>query len=277
MRQEQPMRRFIVASAEQNSVEYDAPNWVVALGLALDHWNAAESLERLAVERLANGTLIAKDLRGGGRYVVRASSQPNGSASVIDESKDALASWLTEIDEASDTGAACRAAVAAAQIVIACDGASVLQLEETGLRFVAASGPVGAELIGKVIPSDVGAAGFSVTHRQIMVLYDAGEEAGHFSDVDRDTGYETRNLCCVPVMVGDDVLGVLEVINVPSSEPFHAEAMKGLERVAHRLAVRLSNGGAGAWPRLSDPSEQTDPDFDGGITQDLFELPPDDE
>lgn len=273
------MARFKVVPASGVPMDVEAPNWLVALGLGLERLDEADDLDRLACERLSNGTLIAKDLRGGRRYVVQAEADQASSespAGVLDQS-DAFASWLDDIDQASSPIFAYQAALAAAQVAVPCDSASVLQLEDRGLRFVAASGPIATQLVGRYIPSDAGAAGFAVHHRQLMVLYDVGDDPRHFTEIDDTTGYQTRNLCCVPVMLGDKVYGVIEVVNVPSGEPFNTESMNNLERVAHRLAVRIAEGSPVERARLSEPSVEwagDDLSFGDPETLDDLEMEP---
>lgn len=252
------MKRFVVSSAEGEPVQVEAANEIVALGLALDRSGQADRIERLACERLANGTFIAKDLRGGARYVVHPPPDEDQPVTLDPDndlmSVDAFASWLGDIDESASPSFAFQAALAAAQVAVPCDSASVLQLEPKGLRFVAASGPIATQLVGRYIPADAGAAGFAVHHRQLMVLYDVGDDPRHFTEIDESTGYQTHNLCCVPVMYGDSIYGVIEVVNVPSGDTFNKVAMNNLERVAQRLARRLARGTAEPQPRLSDPT-----------------------
>jgi GAF domain-containing protein len=183
---------------------------------------------------------------------------------------DAFDSWLADIDNAGSAVFASQAALAAAQVAVACDSASVLQLDERGLRFVAASGPIAAQLVGRYIPADAGAAGFAVQHRQVMVLYEVGDDPRHFDAIDNETGYQTRNLCCVPVVHHDNVYGVIEVVNLPPGEGLSAESIHKLERVSSRLARRFA---VGRPTRLSEatpaPDETGDPEsFSDPVTLD---------
>jgi hypothetical protein len=247
--------RYKVVPAGAEALEVEGDNWIIALGVALEQVGAATRMSRLACETLPNGTVIAKDLRGSGRFVVQplaeSSDDPpsdDGEAlrtldpEVDMVEADSIASWLQDIDEAASPIFAAQAALAAAQMAVPCDSASVLQLDSRGLRFVAASGPIATQLVGRYIPSDAGAAGFAVQHRQVMVLYDVADDARHYEAIDEETGYTTRNLCCMPVVHNDHVYGVIEVINIPSGEPFSTEAVGALERIAGRLGRRFHTG-----------------------------------
>lgn len=261
--EEDSVHRYSVSPSKGDPIELVGPNGLVALGLALQELGELDSLERLACERLPNGTLIAKDLRGGRRYVVQ--DLDAGKVAASDQAPaddpDGFASWLLDIDRAGSSVAAYQAALAGAQVAVPCDSASVLQLDEKGLRFVAASGPIAAQLVGRYIPSDAGAAGFAVQHRQLMVLHEVSNDPRHFDEIDRATGYQTNNLCCVPVMRGDQVFGVVEVVNIPTGEAFNKDAMSNLERVAQRLAGRLHRGSP-ILSSLADPSRALEVDED---------------
>lgn len=259
------MKHFVVVPAGLEPVELQAANWVVALGLVLDQLGKASSLGRLACETLPNGTVIAKDLHGSGRYVIHEQAffpEETDEFRTLDpddelEEIDAFEAWLQDIDESASTVFAAQAALAAAQAAVISESGSVLHLDEHGLRFVAASGPVAAELVGRYIPSDAGAAGFSVQHRQVMVLSDVAGSSRHYEEIDKVTGFTTRNLCCVPLVHGETVYGVIEVVNFPDDGTFGTESRERLERVANRLGRRFARG---ARPRLADATPPEDAD-----------------
>lgn len=248
------MKTYVVSPAGEKPVPIKAPNWMVALGEVLNDLHAISSLQRLACEVLPNGTVIATDLKGGGRFVIQERLAVTSSHPLlVDEDLrtldpdldlvevDAFDSWLADIDDAGSSMFACQAALAASQMAVPCESASVLLLEDRGLRFVAAAGPVADQLVGRHIPPHVGAAGFAVQHRQAMVLYEMPDTPRHYEAVDNDTGYLTRNLCCVPVVYDDLVHGVIEVLNFPVNEPFDGEGIAMLEKVAKRLGRRLAS------------------------------------
>lgn len=256
------MPTFEVSPSGSDPTTVEAPNWLVALGLALEAAGNATDLRRLACEVLPNGTAIAKDLQGGARYVVQPEAvdepeddplrtlDPDADLTEI----DAFDSWLNDIAEAGSTMFACQAALAAAQMAVPCDGASVLLLEPQGLRFVAASGPIATQLVGRYIPPDAGAAGFALQHRQVMVLREVGDDSRHYEQIDQETGYTTNNLACVPVMAEDGVFGVIEVLNFPDTFAYGTQGIDELERVARILGRRLKHAGpltAGHRPTLA--------------------------
>jgi putative methionine-R-sulfoxide reductase with GAF domain len=243
--------------------EVDAANWLIALGEVLERTGRVGQLRRLACEVLPNGSVIAKELHGSDRYVVheRLAEESDEDIRTLDpdtdmEQIDSFASWLTDIDEAASPVFASQAALAAAQVAVPCDSASVLQLDTRGLRFAAAAGPIATQLVGRYIPADAGAAGFAVQHRQVMVLYEVADDPRHYQELDKETGYKTRNLCCVPIVYDDVMIGVIEVVNFPTGEPFDATSITKLERVAHHLGRRIVNRGPVATLASATPADE---------------------
>ncbi|MFT7517943.1 MAG: GAF domain-containing protein [Kiritimatiellia bacterium] len=242
------------------AIHVEGENWLVALGKILHSIGRMDQINRLACEVLSNGTVIAKDLQGTGRFVVHElSSEAHRhirrspvAKSTFGHVDATLEAWLADIDHAASSMFASQAALAAAQMAVPCDSASILQLDHRGLRFVAASGPIATQLVGRFIPADAGAAGFAVQHRQVMVLYEVAEDPRHYQELDKATGYQTRNLCCVPVLSADQVFGVIEVLNFPDGKPFTTQSVNVLKRIAQHLGRRLAN--SGPIPRMSDPT-----------------------
>uniref|UniRef100_H2Y6F3 Phosphodiesterase n=1 Tax=Ciona savignyi TaxID=51511 RepID=H2Y6F3_CIOSA len=58
-----------------------------------------------------------------------------------------------------------------------------------------------------------GIAGAAVTTKQILNIPDAYSDPRFNREVDKATGYTTRSVLCIPIMGGDEVHGVVEMIN----------------------------------------------------------------
>lgn len=257
------MKHYTVVPAGLEPQQVEAANWLIALGEVLQSTGRVGQLRRLACEVLPNGSVIAKELHGADRYVVHETvgDELDEDIATLDPDTDfveidSFASWLEDIDEAASPVFASQAALAAAQVAVPCDSASVLMLDTKGLRFVAAAGPIATQLVGRYIPADAGAAGFAVQHRQVMVLYEVADDPRHYQELDKETGYQTRNLCCVPVVYDDVMIGVIEVVNFPTGQPFHADSIGNLERVAYHLGRRISNRGPVATLSAASPVDE---------------------
>ena len=85
-------------------VEVDAPNWLVALGVGLDQLGEVTSIDRLACEVLANGKVIARDVRTGTGFVVQIAvptpeTVPVAADVEVSDAEDTLIAALPEPPE----------------------------------------------------------------------------------------------------------------------------------------------------------------------------------
>lgn len=92
-------------------------------------------------------------------------------------------------------------------------------------------------------------AGFAAQHRKMLNLkdvYDDKELAGYsphlrfLQDVDKRTGYRTKHMLVAPITdQGGDLVGVIQLINNKSGQPFPAMVQDGVRELAQNLAVAL--------------------------------------
>ncbi len=98
------------------------------------------------------------------------------------------------------------------------DGSAILLInkEHTALTFAAIHSRnegVAQKLPGMEVPMGTGIAGWVAEHRKPVILTNAREDA-RFSDiVDSKTDYETTDLMAAPIILGSELVGVLEVVN----------------------------------------------------------------
>jgi len=72
-----------------------------------------------------------------------------------------------------------------------------------------------ADNLGKVVFSaDYGIVGYVVKHKTIKVVYDTSKDENFYDEVDKETGYHTKNILAVPIFdAKDKLIGVVEFIN----------------------------------------------------------------
>jgi GAF domain-containing protein len=118
--------------------------------------------------------------------------------------------------------------VEAARAIFGAQAASVFLLDEETdeLVFEAISGEGSEKLVGTRFPSSRGIAGFVLVTRQPLVLDDVSSDPRFARDFAEGTGYVPKSLSAVPLLHGDRVLGVLEVLDRPSR---HDSALHELE------------------------------------------------
>ncbi len=134
-----------------------------------------------------------------------------------------------------------RSTVEVARAIFHAKASSVFLLDKDAdeLVFEAVAGGGSESLVGRRFPSSTGIAGWVLVTRQPLVIDDLAQETRFARDVAESTGYVPRSLMVVPLLVDDRVLGVLEVLDRPSVEPFSLAEMDLLGLVGNQAAIAL--------------------------------------
>jgi GAF domain-containing protein len=112
--------------------------------------------------------------------------------------------------------------------------------ETDELVFEAVAGEGSDSLIGQRIPSSTGIAGWVLVTRQPLVLEDVTQDprwGGH--EIAERTGYAPKGLMAVPLLHGEDPVGVLNVLDRPTQARFSLEEMELLGLFANQAAIAL--------------------------------------
>ncbi|MCK9382806.1 MAG: GAF domain-containing protein [Sulfuritalea sp.] len=98
------------------------------------------------------------------------------------------------------------------------------------------------DAIGEIrFPSHLGVAGSVFTSGQAEIIADAYADPRFNQDVDRHTGYRTRNILCVPIRnKKHEVIGITQVLNKHDGE-FDTEDQRLLEGLSHQASAALEN------------------------------------
>lgn len=117
------------------------------------------------------------------------------------------------------------------------DNGSILLMDEDSdeLVFVAVIGDRENELTGFRIPAESGVAGWVNRTRRSALVPDVRKDDRWISAVDQSIGFHTRSLMAVPLVLGDRVLGVMEVVNALPEKHFNEKDLALIQLVA-RLA-----------------------------------------
>jgi len=109
----------------------------------------------------------------------------------------------------------------AMSLVKADDGSVLLIDEETDdLVFAVVHGDVRGELRGYRIGVDIGIAGWVAAEREPVIANRPRQDWRFSPQVDESFGFVTRSLICVPMSVGDNLVGVIELLNKYNGEEF---------------------------------------------------------
>ena len=133
--------------------------------------------------------------------------------------------------------------------------ASVLLLDEatSELVFEAVVGEGEDTLIGRRFASGTGVAGWVLATGQPLILTDVSTDPRFSAETAQSTGYVPQGIMAVPLIHGEDPIGVLEVLDRPANSQFSLDEVELLglfgAQAAAALALlrraRLAGGGAG--------------------------------
>ncbi|GAB4267485.1 MAG: hypothetical protein Kow0080_09650 [Candidatus Promineifilaceae bacterium] len=122
------------------------------------------------------------------------------------------------------------------------DGSLLLIDEDTAeLVFVVAKGEIGEELLGYRLRVGEGIAGWVAQHREPVLLADVRRDRRFSTAVDEAFSFYTQSMLAVPVMVGNDILGVIQALNKENGEPFNEADLTIFNVVALLAATALTN------------------------------------
>jgi len=134
-------------------------------------------------------------------------------------------------------------AMQAATRLMNCEVGSLLLLDEEkkDLFFEVALGEKG-EMVKEVrLKVGEGIAGWVAEHSKPLMVADVTKDSRHSIKVDDTSGYKTKNIMCVPVMVKEKVIGVLQAVNKLNNEHFSNEDLELFELLANQVAIAIEN------------------------------------
>jgi GAF domain-containing protein len=157
---------------------------------------------------------------------------------------------------------------AAAQIFGAA-AASIALVDENQQRLVfkVAYGVGRENVAGVSIPLDHGLAGYVVMTGQPISVRDVRQDARFNKDFASSTGYVPHSILATPLLVGDQVIGVMEVLDKINAPSFGMQDMDLLGLFARQAAIaihqlhqyeRLGEALVNGLRRLTSPEESPD-------------------
>jgi len=137
------------------------------------------------------------------------------------------------------------------------EASSVYELDEekSELFIRLARGEKKEPMKGIRVKVGEGIAGRVVLTGQPMVIQDVRKEKSFSDKFDRLTGFETRSVICVPLVLRGKPIGALQVLNKISQESFSQEDLELLTSMAQQIAVAMEN--AKLYQRLEEKFELT--------------------
>ena len=161
------------------------------------------------------------------------------------------------INSSLQTADVLNSAMKAAEEFMEAEASSVYELDtETGeIFFRLARGRKGGFIQSRRLKPGEGIAGVVIQSGKPMVVEDVRKESRFSDRFDRETGFKTRSLICVPLTIRGKTIGALQVINKDSGVPFTEGDLELLTALAQQIAVALDN--ARLYQRLEENFELT--------------------
>jgi signal transduction histidine kinase/putative methionine-R-sulfoxide reductase with GAF domain len=92
-------------------------------------------------------------------------------------------------------------------------GSIALVDADGSLRFRTVQGPAAPRLIERTVPHGTGLLGWSIKHRQPLVIDDPGHDPRHAAEIAAEVGVAPQHLLVAPLIDGEDAIGGIEIID----------------------------------------------------------------
>ncbi len=113
--------------------------------------------------------------------------------------------------------------------------------EVNRLTFIAVFGPMASSLLGKSIATNQGIAGHVYTHGMPYIAKDVRQDDHFCPELDQESGFSTRSVIAVPVVLGRAICGVLELVNRSGADEYSMTDLALLETFAGYISSSIQN------------------------------------
>src|SRR5574341_163820 len=131
--------------------------------------------------------------------------------------------------------------VEAAARIFGAAAASILLVneEEEVLEFKVAFGPSDVDLVGTKFPLDRGIAGYVAMTGQPIATTNVHQDARFNQEFAKSTGYVPESILATPLLSGDRVIGVMEVLDKIDATSFGMQDMELMGMFAQQAALAI--------------------------------------
>jgi GAF domain-containing protein len=119
------------------------------------------------------------------------------------------------------------------------DAGSLLLKEKDELVFKVAKGEKAGEVMKFRVKIKEGIVGYVAESKGSLIVPDVSKDERFYKKISEDVRFKTYNIMATPIILDDNVLGVIEVINKLEKEPFTKEDLGVLETISHQTALLL--------------------------------------
>lgn len=151
------------------------------------------------------------------------------------------AGTLTALSDAPGEDRLLEMLVQTAATLTGATAASLLLVDAAAgnLVFRVATGPRAAEVRRFVVPLGQGIAGFVAETGEPLAVSNVQEDARFYRDIGQSIDYIPTSMLCVPVLAGDAVLGVIELLDKAGGQAFGLEDIELVANLAQQAAVAI--------------------------------------
>lgn len=109
------------------------------------------------------------------------------------------------------------------------------------LTFLAAFGDKAQLLVGQTLPADQGIAGHVYLSGKAYTSTNVASDRFFDASIDAETQYRTQSLVAIPIRIGTDVCGVLELVNRRGASSYSEHEQDLLEIFADYISIAIQN------------------------------------
>ena len=188
-----------------------------------------------------------------------------------------LAHFAVILNSSLDAQTVKERAIEAVDQLMECEVGSLLLLDENTreLYFEVALGEKGDTIKQIRLKPGEGIAGWVAENNKPLLINDVKRDSRHSQRADDTSKFYTRNMVCVPLVVKDQIIGVLQAINKTDERNFTEDDLSLLVSLSHQVAIAVDNARLYEELRetfyqtaeaLADAIEKRDP-YTGGHTK----------
>lgn len=113
--------------------------------------------------------------------------------------------------------------------------------ETDELIFDIARGASGNLLARRRIKAGQGIAGACANEKQPIIVNNAAADARVYRGIDKEIGFQTRNILAVPMLAGGQMIGVLETVNTLDERNYSRSDVRLLQYLSNMAALAIRN------------------------------------
>lgn len=120
-------------------------------------------------------------------------------------------------------------------------GSIVLKDEKSGELVFEATDKRHMQVLKMRLASGTGIIGKVINSGEKLIIEDFQQDPRAYKKIDKKTGFTTHSAVCVPIRIGNRIIGALEVLNRVVPQPFTMEDMRLFDSLADLSAIAIEN------------------------------------